>query len=65
MQLDYHPDPADTLALDVEDFARAWTYTWAAVACLPNFASDIRGRLLLDLLNEPDKAGPAGVGWTR
>eukprot|EP00878_Enallax_costatus_P027272 GHUV01029339.1.p1 GENE.GHUV01029339.1~~GHUV01029339.1.p1 ORF type:complete len:405 (+),score=112.96 GHUV01029339.1:130-1344(+) len=63
--LDYHPDPTDTLALDVETFARAWTYTWAAVACLPNFASDIRGRLLLDLLNEPDKIGTAGLGWTR
>lgn len=65
LQLDYHPDPADHLALEVEGFARAWVHTWAAITCLPNFSSDIRGRLILDLLNEPDKVGPTGIGWTR
>uniref|UniRef100_A0A383VF90 Glycoside hydrolase family 5 domain-containing protein n=1 Tax=Tetradesmus obliquus TaxID=3088 RepID=A0A383VF90_TETOB len=61
--LDYHPDASDATPLDAQDFARAWMYTWATITCLPNFASDIRGRILLDLLNEPDKAGGVGLGW--
>jgi hypothetical protein len=64
LQLDYHPEADDTTALDTQDFARAWMYTWATITCLPNFASDIRGRILLDLLNEPDRAGGVGLGWT-
>lgn len=62
-QLDYHPDASDATPLDAQDFARAWMYTWATITCLPNFASDIRGRILLDLLNEPNKAGGVGLGW--
>lgn len=38
----------------VDDFVREWKKVWEAVACLPNFASDIKGRLLVDLSNEPD-----------
>ncbi|KAF6265117.1 glycoside hydrolase superfamily [Scenedesmus sp. NREL 46B-D3] len=61
--LDYHPEAGDTTPLHAQDFARAWMYTWATITCLPNFASDIRGRILLDLLNEPDSAGSVGLGW--
>lgn len=38
----------------VDDFVREWKKVWEAVACLPNFESDIKGRLLVDLSNEPD-----------
>lgn len=38
----------------VDDFVREWKKVWEAVACLPNFESDIKGRLLVDLANEPD-----------
>lgn len=49
-----------------EKFAYAWLNTWASVACLPNFAPDIRGRVILDLLNEPDMALEGrGVHWQR
>lgn len=27
---------------------------WKALTCLPNYDKDIKGRVLLDLLNEPD-----------
>jgi hypothetical protein len=27
---------------------------WKALTCLPNYEKDIKGRVLLDLLNEPD-----------
>lgn len=38
----------------VDDFVREWKKVWEAVACLPNFESDLKGRLLVDLANEPD-----------
>lgn len=43
-------------------FASKWRSLWSAFNCLPNFSSDLRGRVLLDLLNEPDEYG---MGWTR
>jgi hypothetical protein len=58
----------------VDDFVREWKKVWEAVACLPNFSSDLKGRLLVDLANEPDsqwqgwqvkngKAGEHGLAW--
>jgi hypothetical protein len=65
-QLDYHPSPADPLPADPVAFASAWLGTWANVTCLPNFAPDIKGRVLLGLLNEPDAAlDGRGVHWER
>jgi len=40
-------------------FAAAWVALWRRVACLPNYEADLRGRLLLDLMNEPDALGLA------
>ena len=53
----------------VDDFVREWKKVWEAVACLPNFESDLKGRLLVDLANEPDsqwqvRRGRAGRGST-
>lgn len=51
----------------VDDFVREWKKVWEAVACLPNFDSDIKGRLLVDLANEPDSqwqvSQPKGACW--
>lgn len=57
MQLEYHPTPSDVIPLSVDSYAQGWLTTWGALTCLPNFAADIRGRILLDLLHEPDTLG--------
>jgi hypothetical protein len=54
----------------VDDFVREWKKVWAYIGCLPNFERDIKGRLLVDICNEPDsqwqgwqpKNGKAGAG---
>jgi len=33
---------------------------WSRFACLPNFEEDMKGRLFVDILNEPDSQGQ---GW--
>jgi hypothetical protein len=54
------------LPADPEKFAGAWLGAWANVTCLPNFGPDLKGRVVLDLLNEPDTLlGGRGVHWQR
>lgn len=60
--LSYKPRSADDVQLrSAQGFAQAWLQLWATLTCLPTYARDIRGRLLLDLVDEPDGAG---IGWT-
>ena len=40
--------------------AAQWSRVHAALSCLPNYATDLAGRVFHDLLNEPDEAG---LGW--
>jgi hypothetical protein len=38
-----------------------WVYLWSQVAALPNFESDLKNRIFVDPMNEPDSMG-IGVG---
>ncbi len=51
--VDYHAYPGDTTVASgalVSD----WQTLWKAITALPSFASDLAGRVFLDLINEPD-----------
>lgn len=52
--LDYHPQNSETQAHDLTAFVDAWVNVWVSVTCLPNFESDMAGRIILDIMNEPD-----------
>jgi hypothetical protein len=39
----------------------SWATLWKSVTCLANFESDIKGRVLLELLHEPDAYG---IKWS-
>jgi aryl-phospho-beta-D-glucosidase BglC (GH1 family) len=55
--LDYHPMGQEYTSYSTEAFVGNWTQLWRAVSCLPNFESGLRGRVFVDLLNEPDSIG--------
>ena len=55
--LDYQPQGLEQHAYNLNQFVTAWSELWKAVACLPNFYSDIAGRVLIDVMNEPDSMG--------
>jgi hypothetical protein len=55
--LDYQPQGLEQHAYNLNQFVTAWSDLWKAVACLPNFNSDIAGRVLIDVMNEPDSMG--------
>jgi hypothetical protein len=46
---------------DPDTFAKKWWMLWTAITCLPNYQTDLKGRILLDLLNEPDEYS---LGWS-
>jgi hypothetical protein len=61
VQVDYHPHLKELEFLsDADTFARKWWTLWTAITCLPNYTTDLKGRVLLDLLNEPDEYN---LGW--
>lgn len=62
LQLTYQPLPGEAAHEDRKAFALAWLSLWTRITCLENFSADIRGRLLLDLLNQPSRHS-GGMGW--
>jgi hypothetical protein len=49
---------------DQTKFAKQWQSVWQAVRCLPDFASDVQGRVILNLVNEPDGTGSLAT-WAK
>jgi hypothetical protein len=47
----------DDSSYNTVTFVDGWKWLWGALRCLDNFEQDIKGRLFLDLLNEPDSMG--------
>lgn len=54
--------PGELVHRDLELFALAWLSLWTPLTCLDNFAADVRGRVMLDLLHQPSKLS-GGMGW--
>lgn len=56
--LDYHASSGQSLETDAVEtaagFATKWAEVWRAVTCLPNWKQDYAGRVVADILNEPD-----------
>jgi hypothetical protein len=55
--LDYQPMGTEDHATDLDRFVGAWAALWKKITCLPNYATDIAGRVLIDVMNEPDSMG--------
>jgi hypothetical protein len=54
---EYRPSSADPTAASADAFVDAWRWLWGRVACLPNFESDLAGRVFVKLLAAPDSTG--------
>ena len=51
VQVDYHPHLSELQYLsDPDTFAKKWWMLWTAITCLPNYQTDLKGRILLDLV---------------
>lgn len=59
--VDYHPRGVDqAVYTNTTNFSQAWSSLWSYMMALPNFEDDIRGRVFLELFNEPDHEG---ISW--
>lgn len=52
--LDYHPMGVENIPYNTQEFVKRWKSLWNSFRSLPNFHSELKGRILLDLMNEPD-----------
>jgi hypothetical protein len=52
--LDYQPMGLEQHPYNLNQFVGSWLALWKQVTCLPNFDSDLAGRVLVDVMNEPD-----------
>lgn len=55
--MEHSPLPGDSASSNKEAFADSWRWLWRAAACLPNWKSDLEGRVFAGLMAEPDMAG--------
>lgn len=65
--LDYHPEkhmdtahPEYNIMMDKQAYVSHWVNLWCHVMALPNWEQHLKGRVMLDLFNEPDANG---IGW--
>jgi len=54
---EFQPAADDPTSRNEEAFVDAWRWLWRSIACLPNFKSDLEGRVFVSLLGRPDAAG--------
>lgn len=51
--VDYHAYPGDT-TVSSGNLVSDWQTLWRAITSSASFATDLAGRVFLDLINEPD-----------
>ena len=54
--VDFHAAPGDTTVLS-GNLVRDWQTLWHLISSRPAFDSALAGRMLLDIINEPDGLG--------
>eukprot|EP00775_Hariotina_reticulata_P010875 gene10875-11029_t len=54
--VDYHPHAdGEPMYESVVDYTSSWLRLYKSLQCMPNWVTDLKGRVFLDLLNEPDE----------
>jgi hypothetical protein len=52
--IDYHDMGVEQIARHPKAFVEAWRSLWLKITTMPDFHTKISGRVLIDILNEPD-----------
>ena len=55
--VDYHPMGHEATSYSAPEFVENWKWVWSSIVGMDNYHSHIKGRVFLDLLNEPDSQG--------
>lgn len=60
--IDYHPMGTEDHPYNVIKFVNAWKSLWTRITNLPDYYTKIAGRILIDIMNEPDSMS---LSWPR
>ncbi len=41
----------------LSEFVDGWKWVWSNIVAMPTYNSDLKGRVFVDILNEPDSQG--------
>jgi hypothetical protein len=55
--VDYHPMGAEQTSYDRALFVSEWAAVWRAITSLPSYQAQLKGRVFVDIMNEPDSMG--------
>jgi hypothetical protein len=55
--VDYHPNTLEWTSHSARDFINEWKWVWSSIVGMNNYHSHLKGRLFVDILNEPDFQG--------
>jgi len=55
--IDYHPMGEEQYANDPKVFVQKWRDLWLSITRMPDFTKNLKGRVLIDIMNEPDSMG--------
>jgi hypothetical protein len=58
--VDYHTHSAETALESPEALVANWMRLWRALTSLRSWGDELKGRIFLDLINEPDEHR---IGW--
>lgn len=58
--IDYHPMGMEGIARDATECTWRWVALWRSFMGLKDFDTTLRGRVFIDIMNEPDSMG---MGW--
>jgi hypothetical protein len=55
--VDYHPMGYEATSYSAPEFVESWKWIWSSVVGLDNYHAHLKGRVFVDILNEPDSQG--------
>eukprot|EP00877_Chromochloris_zofingiensis_P013123 jgi/Chrzof1/8064/UNPLg00109.t1 len=58
--IDYQGMGTEVQCADPQQFKNSWYNLWRQVRALPDYDASLQGRVILDLMNEPDSSG---IAW--
>jgi hypothetical protein len=59
--VDYHAHESEDALESPEALVHNWLRLWRALAAVPSWEDELKGRVFLDVINEPDEHK---IGWT-
>jgi hypothetical protein len=55
--IDSHPMGNEQTSYNTAEFVDGWKWVWSSIVGMSTYNSELKGRVFVDILNEPDSQG--------